>query len=262
VISIPTSHVKRHAAQRWSDAIASASFCSWSGLSEPISGARVFACICCCNEFDKCPSCSQYALRSVYPASYTHIGQEFGAAVSLDTVGSLFVGAPNQLTSGATETQDGAVHVLQLHSSPNHATSRPSTTINSRSPLNKPIGTSCASLLQQVSYLQRPPPLLFLKLPFFYNFVLSRATLCPACTSSSPLLTQALPFQFTAICRRRVVDGACATPVTASAMSTCLATMRSRTCAPMAAGAASTPTTIKLPSRMSLLLLKPRACAP
>jgi hypothetical protein len=74
----------------------------------------------------------------------------------LDAAGSLFVGSPNQLTSGAVETQDGAVHVLQLHSSPNHPASRPTTTINSRSPLNKPIGTSCASLFQQVSCSLHP----------------------------------------------------------------------------------------------------------
>ena len=93
---------------------------------------------------------SQYALRSVYPASYTHIGQEFGTAVSMDVAGALFVGAPNQLSSSAVETQNGAVHVLQLHSSPSDSASQPSTAINSLSPLNKPIGTSCASLLQQV----------------------------------------------------------------------------------------------------------------
>jgi hypothetical protein len=92
----------------------------------------------------------QYALRSVYPASYTHIGQEFGAAVSMDIVGALFVGAPNQLSSSAVETQNGAVHVLQLHSSPSESSSQPSAAINSLHPLNKPIGTSCASLLQQV----------------------------------------------------------------------------------------------------------------
>jgi hypothetical protein len=93
---------------------------------------------------------SQYALKSVYPASHTHIGQEFGAAVALDSSGALFVGAPNQLSSGQTERQNGAVHVLQLHSSPADVTSHPSTALNSLSPLSKPIGTSCASLLQQV----------------------------------------------------------------------------------------------------------------
>jgi hypothetical protein len=93
---------------------------------------------------------SQYALRSVYPASYTHIGQEYGSAVSMDTSGDLFVGAPSQLTSGAIETQNGAVHVLQLHSSPVESALQSSTAINALSPLNKPIGTSCAALLQQV----------------------------------------------------------------------------------------------------------------
>jgi hypothetical protein len=101
----------------------------------------------------------QYALRSVYPASYTHIGQEFGTAVSMDVAGALFVGAPNQLSSSAVETQNGIVHVLQLHSSPSDSASQPSTAINSLSPLSKPIGTSCASLLQQVrsSSIMRTP---------------------------------------------------------------------------------------------------------
>jgi hypothetical protein len=93
---------------------------------------------------------AQYALKSLYPASYAHNGQEFGAAVSLDSSGTLFVGSPNQLTSGAAEMQSGAVHVLQIHSSPQEATSLPSTAVNSVAPPNKPMGTSCASLLQQV----------------------------------------------------------------------------------------------------------------
>ena len=96
--------------------------------------------------------CSQYGLRSVYPAAYTHIGQEFGFAVAMDTSGALFVGAPNQLTSAASETQNGAVHVLQLHSPPIDSASQSHTAVNSLSPLNKPVGTSCASLLQQVHH--------------------------------------------------------------------------------------------------------------
>jgi hypothetical protein len=165
----------------------------------------------------RCSYCSspfhpQYALKSLYPASYTHIGQEFGAAVALDTSGALFVGAPNQLMSGQTERQNGAVHVLQLHSSPNDVTSHPSTALNSLAPLSKPVGTSCASLLQQVlaAPARRISTLAFPSRTFRSR----RATLCPACTSSSPPRMRARLFPFTAKWADRAAGGACATPAT------------------------------------------------
>lgn len=155
---------------------------------------------------------SQYALRSVYPASFTHIGQDFGSAVSMDTAGALFVGAPNQLTSGAIETQNGAVHVLQLHSSPVDSALQSSTVINSLSPLNKPIGTSCAALLQQVlSHTSHPPGLAV----FLTICHICRDTLCPAFTSSSPLRMLAHRFQFTARWSRSAAVGACVIPAMA-----------------------------------------------
>ena len=157
---------------------------------------------------------SQYALKSVYPASYTHIGQEFGAAVALDSSGALFVGAPNQLSSGQTERQNGAVHVLQLHSSPADVTSHPSTALNSLAPLSKPIGTSCASLLQQVI---AACPLGISLYPCFVlltHFHSLRVTQCPAYTSSSPLHMRALRIPFTATCADRAAGGACATQAT------------------------------------------------
>ncbi len=180
------------------------------------------------NEFFAFLLLLQYALRSVYPASYTHIGQEFGAAVSMDVVGALFVGAPNQLSSSSVETQNGVVHVLQLHSSPSESASQPSTAINSLHPLKKPIGTSCASLLQQVystfilrTTLSRSPP----SVTFSHIFLSHRGIPCQVSISSSPHHIPARPFQFTATCSLKEAGGACVTQTMATAMLTCLATI-------------------------------------